>query len=113
MIKIKNKEGNWENYMKTRLYIASFILALVGWFILFVFLSGQLFEKELLVLEKTIQTPYFSWGLRIFIIALVILLIKGKNRIQMFFINRSVRWTLYIIIIIGALGWLAWFFSLL
>lgn len=106
------KKKNWKEYFKTRLYIASFILALVGWFILFVFLFGQFFENELLTLEKTIETPYFLWGLRIFIIVLVILLIKGKKRIQTFFINKSVKWTIYIVYIIGALGWLAWFLDL-
>jgi small-conductance mechanosensitive channel len=106
------KKRDWKEYFKTRLYIASFILALVGWFILFVFLFGQFFENELLTLEKTIETSYFLWGLRIFIIILVILLIKGKRRIKTFFINKSVKWTIYIVYIIGALGWLAWFISL-
>lgn len=110
MVEVKKRD--WKDYFKTRLYIASFILALVGWFILFVFLFGQFFENELLALEKTIEAPYFLWGLRIFIIVLVILLIKGKRRIQTFFINKSVKLTIYIVYIIGALGWLAWFLSL-
>lgn len=61
MTKIKNRKMNWEDYFKTGLYIAPFILAIVGWFILFVFLFGQFFENELLTLEKTIETPYFLW----------------------------------------------------
>lgn len=111
MTKIKNRD--WKDYFKTRLYIASFILALVGWFILFVILFGQFFENELLTLEKTMKTPYFLWGFRISILALFILIIKGKRRIKMFFINKSVKWTIYIVYAIGALGWLAWILSLL
>lgn len=110
---IKNRNKNWKDYFKTRLYIASFILAFVGWFILFVFIFGQFFENELLALEKVLQNPYFLWGFRIFIIVLVILLIKGKRRIKTFFINENIKWTTYIVYTIGALGWLAWFFSLL
>ncbi len=45
LIDIKNRKY-WENYFKNRLYIASFILALVGWFILFTYLFGQLYEKN-------------------------------------------------------------------
>lgn len=112
MIDIKDKKLNWKNHFKNRLYIASFILALVGWFILFVYLFGQFFEKELLALEGTVQSPVFTWGLRIIIIAAVIFLIKGKKRIQKLFFNRSIKWAVYIIYIVGALGWLAWFLSL-
>lgn len=112
-MEIKNIKTHWKKHFKTRLYIASFILALVGWFILFVYLFGQFFEKELLALEGTVQSPYFTWGLRIFIIASIIILIKGKKRIQKLFINKSVKWIIYLIYIIGALGWLAWFLSLI
>jgi len=112
---IKNRINNrkhWATYFKNRLYIASFILAMVGWFILFVYLFGQIYEKELLALEGTIKSPIFTWGLRIFIIALVIILIKGKERIQKFFENRSIKGAIYFILVVGALGWLAWFISL-
>ncbi|AXV37889.1 MAG: hypothetical protein Kow0019_01700 [Methanobacteriaceae archaeon] len=112
MTNTKNRITNWKSYLKTRLYIASFILALVGWFILFVYLFGPFFEKELLALERTIQSPVFIWGLRIFIIAVIILAIKEKKRIQKFFVNRSIKWAVYVIYVIGALGWLAWFLSL-
>lgn len=111
MIDIKNRKY-WETYLKNRLYIASFILALVGWFILFVYLFGQSYEKELLALEVTIKSPLFTWGLRIFVIALAIVLIKGKGRIQTFYENRSIKWVVYFILAVGALGWLAWFLSL-
>ncbi len=107
-----NKSGLWKNYFKTRMYIASFIFALVGWFILFIYLLGPFFEKELMVLEGSIQSPFFTWGLRIFIIALAVLLIKEKGRIKKFFARRSTRWALYILYLIGASGWLAWFLSL-
>ena len=108
----KNRKINWKSYLKTRLYIASFILALVGCFILFVYLFGSFFEKELLALERTIQSPVLIWGLRIFIIALIILVIKGKKSIKKFFVNRSIKLAVYLIYVIGALGWLAWFLSL-
>ena len=112
MIDIKNRKVNWKTPLKTRLYIASFIFALVGCFILSVYLFGQFFEEELFALEGTVQSPVFTWGIRIFIITLVILLIKGNGRIQKFFINKSVRLAVHGIYLIGALGWLAWFLSL-
>ena len=77
-----------------------------------IYLFGQFFEKELFALEGTVQSPVFTWGIRIFIITLVILLIKGNERIQKFFVNKSVRWAVYTLYLIGALGWLAWFLSL-
>ena len=88
------------------------LLVMVGWFILFVYLFGQFFEKELLALEGTLKSPLFTWGLRIFIITLVIILIKEK-RIQTFQASRSIKWALYLILIIGSVGWLAWSISLL
>ena len=112
MIDLKDRKLNWKNHFQNRLYIASFILALVGWFILFVYLFGQFFEKELIALEGTVQSPFFTWGLRIFLIAAVVFLIKGKKRIQKLLVNRRIKWVLYLIYIIGALGWLAWFLSL-
>lgn len=115
VIGIKNRIKNrryWTTYLKNRLYIAAFILALVGWFILFVYLFGPFFEKELLALEVTIESPLFTWGLRIFIIALAIILIKGKERIQIFFAHRSIQWVIYLILSVGAVEWLAWFISL-
>jgi len=108
----KLKKIDWKNYFKTKLYIASFMFALVGWFILFVFVFGQFFEKELLALEGTINSPFVTWGLRVFIIALILIIIKGKKRIKTFFLNKSIRWGVYVIYIIGALGWLAFFLVL-
>ena len=86
---------------------------MVGWFILFVYLFGQFFEKELLALEGTLKSPLFTWGLRIFIITLFIILIKEKKRIQTFQASRSIKWALYLILIIGSVGWLAWSIILL
>jgi len=111
VIDVENRK-KWTTYFKNRLYIVVFILAMVGWFILFVYLFGQFFEKELLALEGTLKSPLFIWGLRIFIIALAIFLIKGKKKIRTFFAYRSIKWALYLILFVGALGWLVWFLSL-
>ena len=107
-----NRNVQWKHYFKTKLYVVSFIFAMVGCFILSIYLFGQFFEKELLALEGTVQSPVFTWGIRIFIITMVILSIKGKEKIQKFFVNKSVRWVAYAIYLIGTLGWLAWFLSL-
>jgi hypothetical protein len=112
VIDIKNSK-NWTTYFKNRLHIAAFILSLVGWFILFVYLFGQFFEKELLALEGTVKSPLFIWRLRIFIILLAIILIKWKGRIQTFHANRRIKWAIYLIFFLGALGWLTWFLCLL
>jgi hypothetical protein len=46
------KKIKLDSYLRTKLKVAGFIFALVGWFLLFVFLFGSFFEQELMDLEK-------------------------------------------------------------
>ena len=107
------KKIDFKNYFLTKLKIAGFILALVGWLLLFIFLFGKFFEQQLLALEKIFESNSFIWALRIFVISLVIFLIKGKKFIQKITNNKKVRITLKIIFIVGAVGWIWWFFTLI
>ena len=104
---------NWDSYLVTKLKVAGFIFALLGWFLLFDFLFGSFFEQELMDLEKTIESRSFIWGLRIFIISLVIALMKGQNRInEKLKEHRSLRIFLRLVYFVGALGWLWYFVTL-
>lgn len=107
------KKIDLKKYFITKLQIAGFILALVGWFLLFIFIFGQFFEQQLLALEQIFESNFFIWGLRIFIISLVIFLIKGKKFIQKIINNKKVKIILRIIFIGGAVGWIWWFFTLI
>jgi uncharacterized membrane protein len=106
------KKIGWKKYLLTKLKIASFIFALVGWFLLFIFVFGQYFEKQLLEIEKFVQSNTFVWGLRIFIVALVVFLLKSEKLIERLVQDNKVRLILYIIFIGGALGWIWWFITL-
>jgi|APSaa5957512622_1039677.scaffolds.fasta_scaffold70976_2 hypothetical protein len=98
-----------KEYFITKLQIASFILSLVGWFLLFIFIFGRFFEQQLLALENIVESKVFIWGLRIFIILLVVSLLKAKKFVQKAKENKRIRIILKIILIGGAIGWLWWF----
>jgi hypothetical protein len=107
------KKIDFKKYFLTKLKIAGFIFALVGWFLLFIFVFGQFFVEQLVGLEKILESNYFIWALRIIIISLVILLVKGQKFVQKITNNKKVKITLKIIFIGGALGWIWWFLTLI
>ncbi|MBT5022256.1 hypothetical protein HOK51_00845 [Candidatus Woesearchaeota archaeon] len=104
---------DFKKYFLTKLKIVSFVLALFGWLLLFIFVFGQFFEQQLLSLTKVFESNIFIWGLRIFIISLIIFLIKYKQFVQKIIENKKVKLTLQIIFIGGATGWILWFITLL
>lgn len=104
---------NFKKYIVTKLKIISFIFALIGWLLLFIFLFGQYFVHQLINLEKILKSNIFIWGLRIFIFLLVIILFKFQKEIQKILVNNKIKIILYIIFIGGAVGWSWWFFTLL
>jgi len=107
------KKIDFKKYFVAKLQIASLILALFGWLLLFIFIFGQFFVQQLLALEQIFESNFFIWGLRIFIIALVIFLIKGKKFIQKIIDNKKVKIILRIIFIGGSVGWIWWFLTLI
>ncbi len=80
--------------------------------ILFVYIFGPFFEKELLALEGSIQFPLFTWGLRIFMAMVVIIILKERKIIHKLVNKKNIMVLVYLILIIGSLGWVTWGLSL-
>ncbi len=107
------KKVDWKTYIFAKLKIASFILALVGCFLLFIFLFGKYFEKQLIQIEPFVQSDTFQWGVRLFVFALVILLIKGDKLISKLLRKQFVRFSIYLVFTGGGLGWMWYFVTLI
>jgi len=104
---------NFKKYFLAKLRIVSFIFALFGWFLLFIFMFGQFFEQQLLALTKIFESEYFIWVVRVFAFSLLIFLIKGKAVIEKIIKNKKVKITLLITFIGGGVGWIWWFLTLI
>lgn len=105
---------NWKTHLKNRLKIAGFIFALVGWFMLIVVPLEQIYNKDLSGLEEFVETGVFKWSIKIFVIILLILFIKGQNWIyELIDKHHWLRIILKIIFIGGAIGWIIGLVSLL
>ena len=102
----------WKNRFKhlflVRILIVGFVLALVGWFILWVEAFGRFFEDELLDLERIVETSAFTWGLRIFVLAMVVLLLIKNRWLTSMWEKKTFRYMIYIVFTIGLTGWLTW-----
>ena len=102
----------WNNRFKrlllVRISIVGFILALVGWFILWVEAFGRFFEDELLELEKIIETGAFTWGLRITVLAVIVLLLIKNKRLKAMWQKKPFRHVIYGVYTVGLAGWLMW-----
>lgn len=98
---------NWKRYFKSKLYIASFFLALIGWFIIFLILFGSMFESQLNNLEQTIQTKTFIWTLRIIVFAMVITLMRKYEWIKKKFEkHKNYKYIVAFVYAVGLLGWI-------
>lgn len=103
-----------KNFWRSKLKAASFIFALVGWFLLFVTLFGFLFESFLLDLEAFIETSEFTLGLQIFVVLLLVILIKWQGTIDRLLEDHKwMRDALKVVYVIGAIGWVVGLGSLL
>ena len=96
----------------TKLQIAGFIFALVGWLLLFIFLFGHFFLQQLIALEEILKSNTFLWGIRIFVISLVIFMIKGRKLFEKILKYPKIKIALKVIFIGGAIGWIWWLISL-
>ena len=102
----------WKNRFKRlfllRISIVAFILALVGWFILWVEAFGRFFEDELLELERIVETSSFTWGLRITVLTVVILLLIKNKWLSTTWQKKPFRYTIYVVFTVSLAGWLTW-----
>ncbi|MFH1642815.1 MAG: hypothetical protein ABIC04_08020 [Nanoarchaeota archaeon] len=102
-----------KKYFLAKLKVVGFVFALAGWLLLTIFLFGKFFVEELIQLEIILKSKTFIWGLRIFVIALVIALIKGQKLVTRVLKNKKIRTIIYIIYIMGSVGWIRWIISLI
>lgn len=97
----------------SRLKIGGFVLALAGW-VMLITAPLEMAGSDLSSLEKLVKTPAFSWGLKVFIIILLIFLIKGQKIIDD--IIKKHNWLKIAFKIIfwgGTIGWVVGLGSLL
>jgi hypothetical protein len=95
-----------KKHLVSRLKIGGFILALVGWFML-VTVPLELMGYDLSGLENFVKKPAFNWGLKIFIILILILFLKGSTVIDNFIEKHSwLRTVLRTIFLGGMVGWI-------
>ena len=70
-------------------------------------LRGQTeFEEELLAVERFLQSATFVWGLRIFTLGFVILLVRKNEWLDRAWQKRKVKYSLYAVYGIGVIGWI-------
>lgn len=106
------KQDFWslvKDYLLVKFRVIFFILALFGWLLLTIYLFGHFFVDYLQRLEEILRSTGFKWGLRLFILLLVIFFVKYKNKLKLFLSIKKFRIAYFIIFLGGVLGWL-WFF---
>ena len=97
-----------------RLKIIGFIFSLVGWFMLITVTLEQIFHKDLSSLERIVETNSFKFGINVFVIALLIILIIGQKSMEKVFEkNKWLKEAIKIIRIVGGVGWIIGLGSLL
>ena len=97
---------NWKQHALTRLKISGFILALVGWLMIVTVILEKAYGQDLSALEGFIKTGAVKWGIKILVIVLLIILIKGQVGINHVLDRyKALRVTLKTVLIGGAVGW--------
>lgn len=96
-----------KSFYLSKLKAAGFIFALVGWFLLFAVLLESRFEAQFSGIEKFVESNIFQWGLKIFVLGLLIILIKWQKKIDE--IIKKHKWLKVIknvIVLVGTIGWI-------
>lgn len=102
-----------KKYLISKLKIGGFTLALAGW-VMLITTPLEMAGHDFSDLEKFVKTPIFSWGLKIFIIILLIFLIKGQKIVgDVIEKHNWLKLTFKIIFWGGAIGWVVGLGSLL
>ena len=92
----------------------AFVFALVGWFMLVTVFLERFLNQDLSTLENFVEASAFKWGIKIFVIILLIILIKGETVISKYVAKLKVlRITLKVVLIGGLVGWILGLGSLL
>ena len=101
---MNRKEIDWKSRfrmtLKIRLVIIGLILAVVGWFLLGVILFGRL------GIEEFLQSTALTWGFRILLIGVAIVLVWKVDWLAKTLQNRKFKASLYIFYGVGFIGWL-------
>ena len=104
---------NWKKYFIFRLKVATFILALVGWFMLVIVPLEKYSIVDLTSLESFAESVSFRWGIKVCFIILLIVLLRAKDRIDKIISkNYYLRIVLRLIYIVGGIGWVIGLMSL-
>jgi hypothetical protein len=98
---------NWKKHLQTRLKIVGFLFALVGWFLIITVVLEDLFHQDLSGLESFMKTSQVKWGINLFAIGLLVILIKGQGWIDEKLKENKLLKVIYRIILVGGLiGWI-------
>ena len=90
------------------------MFALVGWFLIVTVVLENVFYQDLSGLESFMKTNQVKWGINIFVIALLVVLIKWQVWIdEKLNENEQLRTILRIVLIVGFFGWIIGLGSLL
>ena len=102
-----------KKHLTSRLKIGGFIFALVGWLLL-ITVPLEFVGFKFSGLENFFETPTFKWGLRIFVIIILIILIKGQKVVDdIIEKHRLLKNIVKVILWGGAIGWAVGLGSLL
>ena len=97
---------NWKQHALTRLKISGFILALVGWLMIVTVILEKAYGQDLSALEDFIKTDTVKWGIKILVIILLIVLIKGQAGINHLLERyKALRITFKTVLVGGVIGW--------
>ncbi|MDD3654943.1 MAG: YhfC family glutamic-type intramembrane protease [Desulfotomaculaceae bacterium] len=96
-----------KKFYLSKLKAAGFIFALVGWFLLFAVLFESRFETQFSEIEKFVDSNVFQWGLKIFVLSLLVVLVKWQKRIdETIQRHKWLRVMKNVIVSVGAIGWI-------
>ncbi len=104
---------NWKNYLLTKLRIIILLLALVGWFMVVAITLEMGFGQDLTWMEDTLESSAFIWGMRIFVIVLLVVMRKYSSKIDETLENNgTLRNILRVYLVGGLVGWVVGIASL-
>lgn len=103
-----------KSFYLSKLKAAGFIFALVGWFLLFAVLFESRFAAQFSEIERFVESNVFQWGLKIFILGLLVILIKWQKKIdETIGKYKWLRVMKNVIVFVGIIGWISGLGSLI
>ncbi len=102
-----------KTHLMSRLKIGGFLFALVGWLML-ITVPFEFLGFSFSGLETFFETPAFKWGLRVFLIIVLIVLIRGQKVVDdILEKHKLLKNVAKVILCGGAIGWVVGLVSLL